>query len=258
MLLVTEYDSALQIKEKLPPSVVREIYLVSGVVPQLNNTPTLFGTPIHIVYLGYNLRPAEQFITSLKGNTSNVILVAPLSRWGLYGVKFKTVADLQISNQFDTQESKVELVQKLTGLNKKKTTQALSILKYNFGMIEKNLDLLRWCGTTNSDIETALASVEYYSYSDVLFYLCGSKKHTKEKFMRTLSRYRYGKKQIFKYLKDTLDDFIDYKLDGIEPPKDMKHTIDKLSMFLYLEDALRLRYTLDHAKDLSDLLKGEV
>lgn len=258
MLLVTEYDSALEIKSKLPPSVIREIYLAEGVVPQLNNKPTMFGDPIHFVHLGYNLRPVETFTRSLEGDTSNVILISPISRWGLYSVKLKNLQDLQVSNQFDTRESKVALVTFLTGLNKTKSQKALGLLKYNFAMVEKNLDLLRWCGSTGADIESALASVETYSYTDVLFYLCGSKKHTREQFIRTLAKYRHARKHMVKYLKDMLDDFIDLKLEGKAPAKDREYMITKLSLFLYLEDAMRLRYSLDKVTDLTDLLKGEL
>lgn len=258
MLLVTEYDSCLDIEDKLPPSLVRKVYLGEGATPSLNTKMTLFGEAIHFVYLGYSLRSVEGFVSSLSGSSDNVILIAPISRWGLYSVKLKTVANLQVSNQFDTQESKVDLVRKLTGLNKTKANQALKILKYNFAKIEKDLDLLKWCATTGSDVETALASVEHYSYTDILFYLCGSKHHTQEKFIRTLARYRYGKKHILKYLKDTLDEFIDFKLEGTTPNKNAQYTVTKLSLFLYLEDAMRLRYSLDQVSNLSDLLKGEI
>lgn len=258
MLLVTEYDSALDIEKKLPPSLVRKVYLGEGQAPRLDTKPSMFGTPVHFIYLGYNLRSVENFIRDLQGNTDNVILISPIARWGLYSFKLKTVEGLQVSNQFDTRESKVALVSQLTGLPKRKATKALDILKYNFALIEKNLDLLRWCNTTNSDVETALASVEYYSYNDVLFYLCGSNKHSKEKFLRTLARYRNGKKHILKYMKKTLDEFIDYKLEGEKPSKDSAYTISQLERFLYLEDAMTLRFALDNVKHLSDLLKGEV
>lgn len=258
MLLVTEYDSCLDIEDKLPPSLVRKVYLGEGAPPSLNTKITLFGEPIHFIHLGYNLRSVETFVSSLPKESDNIILISPISRWGLYSVKLKNLPNLKVSNQFDTQESKVTLVRKLTRLNKIKASQALKILKYNFASIEKNLDLLRWCASTGSDVETALASVEHYSYTDVLFYLCGSKKHTQEKFIRTLARYRYGKKHILKYLKDTLDEFIDFKLEGKTPDKNAQYTVTKLSFFLYLEDAMRLRYTLDKVSNLSDLLKGEI
>jgi len=258
LLLVTEYDSALDIEKKLPPSMIRKVYLGEGVVPKLNMKPTMFGEPIHLVYLGYNLRSVENFTKSLSGNTDNIILIAPISRWGLYCVKLKGTDNLQMSNQFDTRESKVDLVMELTGLGKQKASKALGILKYDFALIHKNLDLLRWCKATGSDVESALASVEYYSYTDVLFYLCGSPRHTKEKFIRTLAKYRNGKKHILKYLKNTLDAYIEYKLEGEKPPKDSQYTITKLDSFLYLEDAMRLRYSLDKVNHLTDLLKGEV
>lgn len=218
----------------------------------------MFGEPIHFVYLGYNLRATESFTASLKGDTGNIILICPISRWGLYSVKLKHMANLQVSNQFDTADSKVDLVRKLTGLNKTRATKAMKIMKYNFAMVEKNLDLLRWCQTTGSDVETALASVENYSYTDVLFYLCGSPKHTKEQFIRTLAKYRHGKKHILKYLKDTLDAFIDFKLEGLEPAKGSQYVVSKLNLLLYLEDAMRLRYSLNQVQDLTDLLKGEI
>ena len=258
MLLVSEYDSALEIEKKLPPSLVKKLYLTEGSTPYLDMKPTMFGNPIHFVYLGYNLRSAENFVKSLKGDTSNVILISPISRWGLYNVKFKGVEDLRISNQYDTRESKIDLVMKLTGLSNRDTVKALSILKYDFALIEKNLDLLRWCKATNSDIETALSSVEYYSYTDILFYLAGSPKHSKEKFLRTLAKYRNGRKHILKYLKNTLDSFIEYKFEGKQPSKDSQYTVSRLERFLYLEDAMRLRYALDNVSHLSDLLKGEI
>ncbi|MFF2798228.1 hypothetical protein [Lysinibacillus xylanilyticus] len=258
MLLVTEHDPALEIEKQLPPSLVRKVYLAEGVAPKLNTTPTFFGKPVHFVYLGYNLSTVETFVKSLSGDTRDVILISPLSRWGLYSVKLKMLPDLQVSNQFDTQESKVKLVRELTGLNRNKTMQAMKILKYNFAMIEKNLDLLKWCASTGSDVETALASVETYSYTDILFYLCGSKRHTRERFIRTLAKYRYGKKHILKYLKDTLDDYIDFKLEAKAPPKGSDYTVKKLNLFVHLEDAMRLRYSLDQVSDLSDLLRGEI
>lgn len=258
MLLVTEFDPALEIEDKLAPSMVRKIYLSEGITPILNTTPTMFGDPIHFIYLGYNLRPVESFVKSLPKDSDNVILISPISRWGLYSVKLKTLPNLQVSNQFDTQQSKIDLLKRLTGLGQTKSIQALKILKYNLAQVEKNLDLLRWCATTGADIETALASVEYYSYTDILFYLCGSKKHTKEKFIRTLAKYRHGKKHILKYLKETLDAYIEFKLEGEEPPKDTKYTVTKLSLFLYLEDAMRLRYSLNQVSNLEDLLRGEI
>lgn len=258
MLLVTEYDSALEVEGRVPPSMIRKTYIREGAVPTLNTSPTIFGEPLHFIYLGYNLRAVETFVKSLQGDTKNIILISPISRWGLYSVKLKHLQNLSVSNQFDTRESKVRLVQNLTGLSAKKATLALTLLQYNFSLVEKNLDLLRWCHSTGSDVETAIASVEYYSYQDILFYLCGSKKHTKEKFIRTLARYRYGKKSILKYMKDVLDEFISVKLDGEKPSKDMEHTIQKLSFFLYLEDAMRLRYTLNNVTHLTDLLKGEL
>lgn len=257
MFLVTEYDDSLAIEHKVPASSIRKIYLTEGSSPILNKAPTLFGRPIHYVYLGYNLRSVETFVNSLEGDTSNIFLISPISRWGLYSVKLKYIDGLQVSNQFDTQESKVDLVANLTNLNKTKSKKVLKLLKYNFAAVESNLDLLRWCAKTNSDIETALASVEKYSYTDILFYLCGSNKHTRQQFVRTLAKYRHGKKHILKYLKDMLDDYIDWKLDSVDPPKSNAYTLQKLSMFLYLEDAMSLRYALNNVNSLTDLLKGE-
>lgn len=256
MLLVTEYDDCLGIEKKVPPSVIRKIHLTDGVNPKLNTQPTLFGPPIYIVHLGYNLRTAENFIKQIPSD-ANVILVSPISRWGLYQVKLGLLDNIQRSDQFDTRESKVELVTKLTGLSKRKAAKALELLAYNFSLLEKNLDLLRWCSSTNSDIETALSSVEYYSYTDVLFYLCGSPKHTREKFLRTLARYRYANKHMLKYLRKAIEAFIDFKLDGEKAPTEHAYTVKRLSSILYLEDAITLQVILKNSHSLIDLLKGE-
>lgn len=256
MLLVTEYDDCLSIEKKVPPSVIRKIYLTEGVNPKLNTQQTLFGPPLFLVHLGYNLRSAENFIKTIP-NDANVILISPLSRWNLYQSRLGLYDGINKSAQFDTRESKVELVMKLTGLSKKKASKALELLAYNFSLLEKNLDLLRWCSSTNADIETALSSVEYYSYTDVLFYLCGSQKHTREKFLRTLAKYRYANKHMLKYLRKAIDAFIDHKLDGEKPTTEHAYTIKRLSSFLYLEDAIMLQVILKNSHSLIDLLRGE-
>lgn len=255
---MTEFDRCLEVEKRLPPSMIRKTHLTEGAIPTLNTQDTMFGKPLHFVYLGYNLRAVENFVGGLKGDTSNVILISPISRWGLFSVKLRHVEGITLSNQFETRESKVELVMSLTGLPSRKATKALDILQYNFALVESNVDLLRWCSQTGEDVETALASVERLSYTDVLFYLCGRRNSTQEKFVRTLAKYRNGKSHILKYLKSTLDSFIEYKLEGQEPSKEHQYVVEQLVRFYYLEDAMRLRLSLDKVKNLSDLLKGEV
>jgi hypothetical protein len=257
MLLVTEYDECLDIEKKVPPSVIRKIYLTEGVNHKLNNQPTLFGPPLFLVNLGYSLRSAENFIKTIPSD-ANVILISPLSRWNLYQSKLGLYDGIKKSAQFDTRESKVELVMKLTGLSKKKASIAMELLAYNFSLLEKNLDLLRWCSTTGADLESALSSVEYYSYTDVLFYLCGSQKHTREKFLRTLAKYRYANKHMLKYLRKTIEAFIDHKLDGEKPTTEHSYTVKRLSSFLYLEDAITLQVIFKNSNSLIDLLRGEL
>ena len=258
MLIVTEKDPSLDELDKLPPSLVKKVYLTEGQTPVLDYRPTIFGSPIYVVYLGNNLRAVETFVSSVTTNRDSLILVSPLSRWGLYNVKLKNIPDLIVSNQLDSLDSKVILVKEMTGLSKKESKNALVILRFNFSLVQHHLDLLQWCAKTKSSVEQALSTVEMFSYSDILFYLCGSPYHTRDKYIRTLAKYRNAKKGVLKYLKDSLDDYIDVYLYGKEAPKDSAYLISKLSRFLYLDDALRLRHTLDSVKDLSDLLKGEI
>lgn len=258
MLLVTEYDNGLELEGKIPPSLIRKVYLTEGAVPTLNNTPTMFGKPVHFVYLGYNLRSVEEFVKSLSGDTSRIFLIAPLSRWSLYSLKLKFVDDLKISNQFDTRKSKVDLLSRLSGLNAARSAKAMKIMKYNFAQLESNLDLLKWCARTGADVESALFSIENLSYTDVLFYLCDNTKGDRGRFIRALYKYRNARKYLIKYLKDILDDYIEYRLNNVNPPKSSEYTVKKLGFFLYLEDAMELRYALDSVKSIPDLLRGEL
>lgn len=252
MLLVTEYDPALEVEKDLPPSLIKKIYLMKGETPTFTNKRTIFGDPVFFVYLGYDLRTVEKVIKSIPKEL-NVILISPLSRWGLYQLKLTTDPNILKSDFLDSREGKVGLVEKLTGLSHKRSLQALDLMKYNLNLLEKNMDLLRWCATTGADIETALQSVEYYSFSDILFYICGSTKHSRDKFLRTLSRYRYGKKKILKYLKSSLDDYIGYMLEGAKPKKENEYSVHRLKEFLWLEDAITIRIILDTTKDLVEL-----
>lgn len=256
MLLAIEHDPLLPtIKESLPPSQVRQVYLRDGDIPLLDTKRGIFGDVVTLVHLGTSPKTAERFIASLKGDTGNIILVSPIAMWSLYSVLLHSVDGIQILDTFDSRDAKVDLVQVMTGLGRNQSSKALKILKYSFSAVEKNLDILRWCSDTGTDVEIPLNDNETSSYTDILYYLTGSPKHTQEKFLRTLAKYRYGHKSIIKYCKKALDQYLDSFLYGEEDPS---YTSQQLSRYLHLEDALILRQVLDRTRKLEDLLEGEV
>lgn len=221
----------------------------------LDTRKGMFGEAVNIVYLGTNSRNAEKFISSVKTGHDNIILVSPISTWNLYKVLLHSNSGITVLDTFDDRESKVELVQLMTGLGKRASSKALKILNYNFSLVERNLDILRWCAQTKTDVETPLMDNESMNYNDILFYLAGSQNATRDKFRRVLSKYRYGFNSMQKYFIKSIDQYIDSYLYGTETPS---YTSKQLSRFLFLEDALILKVFFEKARKVEDILKGEV
>lgn len=256
MFLTLEHGRINELKEKLPPTIARELYLRGGVSPLLDLTPSPFGKPVHFVYLGYEIRDVQEFIkVNAKLDTSNVFLIAPLGRWNLYLHKLKSSRDIEVVNEFDTFDLKVELVKDLTGLKAKEAKTAVKFLRGNFTLIEKNLGVMQEAARTKVSVEMALLAAKSYSYTDILFYLCGSKRHSRKDFMHALTKYRYGSSKLLKYLRKVIDAYINLKLEG-ELPKDssLEYTLKQLSDFLYLEDALELQILFYKVKHVEQLL----